>query len=148
MTRPLLPTSNPPDVTGRIWERHVFVCTSGDWCPRKDGDGLGVHAKFKKLVKEAGLGGRVRVNNSGCLDQCGHGPMVVIYPDAVWYWGVQPDDVAEIVSEHLIAGRPVERLIYRNTPGKNKLPRDAQERPIGRPQRQPAAHAEPAEETP
>jgi (2Fe-2S) ferredoxin len=134
--------STPPDITGRIWERHVFVCTSGDWCPRKDGDGLGVHAKFKKLVKEAGLGGRVRVNNSGCLDQCGHGPMVVIYPEAVWYWGVQPEDVAEIVAEHLVAGRPVERLVYRNTPGKNKLPRDEHERPIGRPERLPATHAE------
>jgi (2Fe-2S) ferredoxin len=124
-----------PEVTGRIWERHVFVCTSGDWCPQVDGDGLGVHARFKKLVAQAGLKGHVRVNHSGCLDQCGHGPMVVIYPDAVWYWGVQPEDVEEIVREHLIGGRPVERLRYRNTPGKNKLPRDPEGRPIGRPER-------------
>jgi (2Fe-2S) ferredoxin len=123
------------EITGRIWEKHVFVCTSGDWCPRVDGDGLGVHARFKKLVKEAGLGDRVRVNNSGCLDQCGHGPMVVVYPEAVWYWGVQPEDVDEIVRKHLIGGRPVERLRYRNKPGKNKLPRDDQGRPIGRPAR-------------
>jgi (2Fe-2S) ferredoxin len=119
-------------VTGRIWERHVFVCTGGDWCATVDGDGLGVHAQFKRQVAQAGLKGRVRVNHSGCLDQCGHGPLVVVYPEAVWYAGVRPEDVEEIVREHLIGGRPVERLVYRNRPGKNKLARDEQGRPIGR----------------
>lgn len=123
------------EVTGEIWQKHVFVCTSGDWCPAKDGDGLGVHALLKKRVAEAGLKGRVRVNHSGCLDQCGHGPMVVVYPEAVWYWGVRPEDVEQIVQEHLVAGRPVERLRYRNKPGKNKLPRDADGRAVGRPAR-------------
>lgn len=122
-------------VTEHPFERHVFVCTSGDWCARIDGDGLGVHARLKSLVAQAGLKGRVRVNHAGCLDQCGHGPMVVVYPDNVWYWGVEPADVDEIVAEHLVGGRPVARLIYRNTPGKNKLPRDAEDRPIGRPPR-------------
>ena len=121
------------EITEKIWDKHVFVCTSGDWCPTVDGDGLGVHARFKKLVAEAGLKGRVRVNHSGCLDQCGHGPMVVVYPEAVWYCAVRPEDVDEIVREHLIGGRPVERQRYRNKPGKNKLPRDQQGRPIGRP---------------
>lgn len=123
------------EVTEHLFERHVFICTSGDWCAQRDGDGLGVHARFKKLVAQAGLQGRVRVNHAGCLDQCGHGPMVVVYPDNVWYWGVEPADVDEIVSEHLVGGRPVQRLVYRNTPGKNKLPRDAEGRPIGRPTR-------------
>lgn len=122
-------------VTGHIFEKHVFVCTSGDWCSSVDGDGLGVHARLKQAVKAAGLNGRVRVNHSGCLDQCGYGPMVVVYPENVWYWGVQPADVDEIVREHLVGGRPVQRLIYRNKPGKNKLQRDEQNRPIGRPKR-------------
>src|SRR5690348_13887445 len=69
------PATGDDELTGRIWERHVFVCTSGKHCPAVDGDGLGVHARLKALVKEAGLGARVRVNHSGCLDQCGHGPM-------------------------------------------------------------------------
>jgi (2Fe-2S) ferredoxin len=121
-------------VTDHIFEKHVFVCTGGDWCATVDGDGLGVHARLKKAVKAAGLNVRVRVNHSGCLDQCGFGPMVVVYPENVWYWGVQPGDVDEIVREHLVGGRPVQRLIYRNRPGKNKLQRDERSRPIGRPE--------------
>ena len=123
------------DVTDVIWEKHVFVCTSGKYCPEVDGDGLGVHPALKRQVAAAGLKGRVRVNHSGCMDQCGHGPMVVVYPEAVWYAGVRPEDVEEIVREHLAGGRPVERLRYRNRPGKNKLPRDDHNRPIGRPAR-------------
>lgn len=107
-----------------IWEKHVFVCTSGTWCPAVDGDGIGVHARLKALVKQAGLTGRVRVNHSGCFDQCGHGPMVVIYPENVWYAHVTPEDTEEIVQSHLIGDRPVERLRYRASPGKHKLPRD------------------------
>jgi (2Fe-2S) ferredoxin len=127
--------STPQQDEQPIWQRHVFVCTSGSWCPAVDGDGLGVHARLKQLVAEAGLKATTRVNHSGCFDQCGYGPMVVIYPEGVWYWGVQPEDVDEIVSEHLIGGRPVERLRYRNTPGKHKLPRDEDNRLVGRPDR-------------
>jgi len=129
------PSTSSDGPTGAIFERHVFICTRGDWCAEIDGDGLGVHTRMKKLVKAAGLTGRVRINHSGCLDQCGHGPMMVVYPDNVWYWGLHPDDVDEIVREHLVAGRPVEHLIYRNKPGQNKLKRDASRCPIGRPRR-------------
>ena len=59
--------------------------------------------------------------------------MAVVYPDAVWYAGLTPDDAAEIVREHLARGRPVERLRYRPpTMGSHKLERDADGRPIGR----------------
>jgi len=126
------------EITGHLFERHVFVCTGGDYCATIDGDGRGVHGRLKSLVAQAGLKGRVRVNHAGCLDQCGFGPMVVVYPDNVWYAMVTPDDVPEIVQEHLIGGRPVQRLVYRNKPGKNKLPRDEHDRPIGRPQREDA----------
>jgi len=65
---------------------------------------------MKDGVRSAGLGERVRVNKSGCLEQCEHGPTVVVYPEEVWYGFVKPEDVKEIVSEHLVNGRPVERL--------------------------------------
>jgi (2Fe-2S) ferredoxin len=51
--------------------------------------------------------------------------MVVVYPEDVWYCGVQVDDADEIVREHLIGGRPVERLRYRAAPGDNKSARPA-----------------------
>jgi (2Fe-2S) ferredoxin len=65
---------------------------------------------LKKLTDAAGLAGRVRINKSGCLDQCEHGPVMVVYPETVWYCNVRPEDAAEIVSEHLVGGRSVERL--------------------------------------
>ena len=108
-----------------VYERHVFVCTRGEWCPAVDGDGLGVHARLKALVKAAGLTDRVRINHSGCFSQCGHGPMLVVYPDAIWYAGVSPADAEEIFERHLLGGEPVERLRYRPaTMGPHKLPRD------------------------
>ena len=97
------------------FERHVFVCCNArpEGAPRpsctRDGSSA-LHAELQQGVKAAGLGGRVRINKSGCLDQCEHGPTVVVYPEAVWYGNVQPMDAAEIVAEHLVAGRPVERL--------------------------------------
>ena len=122
-----------------VYERHLFVCTDGEWCPSIDGDGIGVHARLKALAKERGLTDRVRVNHAGCFSQCGHGPMVVVYPDAVWYAAVTPGDADEIFQRHMIGGRPVERLLY-DPPetGPHKLPRDEENRPIGRPAAWPA----------
>ncbi len=116
-----------------VFERHVFVCTSGDWCPSVDGDGIGVHAALKAAVREAGLADRVRVNHAGCFNQCGHGPMAVVYPEGTWYRALTVDDVGEIVERHLRRGVPVDRLIYDPpTPGAHKLDREADGRPRGR----------------
>lgn len=116
-----------------MYERHVFVCTSGEWCPTVDGDGLGVHAVLKARAAEAGLADRVRINRSGCFSQCGNGPMVVVYPDGIWYAAVSPNDADEIVLRHLVGGEPVERLRFRpRTLGAHELERDAEGRPIGR----------------
>jgi len=97
------------------FERHVFVChnvrPSAAPRPSCTSDGKSeLHARLSQLTKEAGLAGRVRINKSGCLDQCEHGPTVVVYPEAVWYGGVKLEDAEEIVAEHLLGGRPVERL--------------------------------------
>jgi (2Fe-2S) ferredoxin len=97
------------------FERHVFVCHNvrpeGAPRPSCTVDGKSdLHAALQQLAKEAGLSGKVRINKSGCLDQCEHGPTVVVYPEAVWYGRVQPEDAAEIVQEHLVGGHPLERL--------------------------------------
>ena len=105
----------------RPFEKHVFVCTGGKTCP-EDGVSIAVHSRLKELVKGAGLSGSIRINNAGCMDQCGNGPMVVVYPECVWYCGVKPEDAEVIFREHLVAGRPVERLIYHPPhPGSNKV---------------------------
>ncbi len=97
------------------FEHHVFVCHNmrpAD-APRPSctADGKSdLHTLLQQLSKEAGLAGRVRINKSGCLDQCEHGPTVVVYPEAVWYGNVRPEDAEAIVQEHLVGGRPVERL--------------------------------------
>ena len=97
------------------FERHVFVCTNTrpQDAPRPSCNANGkseLHTAIQQLAKAAGLAPRIRINKSGCLDQCEHGPTVVVYPEAVWYGHVRPEDAAEIVNEHLIGGRPVERL--------------------------------------
>lgn len=101
------------------YRHHVFVCTSGKTCPLSGS--LEVHAALKKAVAGAGLKGEVRVNHAGCMNQCGHGPMVVIYPDNIWYHNVGVESVQQLVSQHLLAGKVVEQLLYIAPPGDNKL---------------------------
>src|SRR5438046_5775974 len=103
------------------YDRHVFVCTSGDTCPEQ-----GDVEKFVKVlrdgVKSAGKQGEIRVNKAGCFSQCGHGPMMVVYPENVWYAGVKESDLPEILSSHIVDGKPVERLRYDpGKPGANKI---------------------------
>ena len=54
--------------------------------------------------------GKVRINKAGCMDRCDEGPVLVVYPEAVWYQYVDTDDIEEIIQEHLVHGRVVERL--------------------------------------
>lgn len=100
------------------FDRHIFICTnqrppenSRGCC---DATGLGqLQLQFKKELAARGLKGNIRANKAGCLDQCEHGPTVVVYPEAVWYGGVTAADVPEIVASHLVNGVPVARLQMR-----------------------------------
>jgi (2Fe-2S) ferredoxin len=99
-----------------IFHKHIFVCTNqrdkdhprGCCDPTGEGE---LQKHFKKVLAEHGVRNNVRANKAGCLDQCEHGPNVVVYPDAVWYGHVTKDDVEEIVTSHIIGGKPVQRLI-------------------------------------
>ncbi|MDL2337882.1 MAG: (2Fe-2S) ferredoxin domain-containing protein [Pseudomonadota bacterium] len=105
------------------FSRHVFFCLNqrdkdDESCARQ-----GAQAGFercKSRVKEAGLAGagKVRVNKAGCLDRCSGGPVVVVYPEAVWYTFVDNGDIDEIVESHLKNGRVVERLLLPPSVGK------------------------------
>ena len=80
-----------------------------------------MYAALKKGAKDAGLKGTVRINQAGCMNQCGHGPMVVVYPDDVWYAHVDVHGAERILREHLVAGRPVESYRHIAPPGDNKI---------------------------
>ena len=102
------------------YDRHAFVCTSGETCPTQ-----GDTEKYVKLLRAgAQKAGRsdIRINKSGCFSQCGHGPMIVVYPEDVWYAGVQESDLEEILTSHIIGGVPVDRLRYApGVKGANKI---------------------------
>ncbi len=79
---------------------------------------------LKRGVAERGLKGLVRINHSGCMNQCGHGPMVVVYPEDTWYCGVDVEGARRVLDEHLVGGTVVEVYRYVAPPGDNKLVND------------------------
>lgn len=97
------------------YTHHVFFCCNqrqdGEaCCADRDAQAMRDYAKSKvKSLMLAGPG-KVRVNQAGCLDRCAEGPVIVIYPEEVWYTYVDKADIDEIIEEHLINGRVVERL--------------------------------------
>ena len=125
-----------------VYEKHVFVCTRGEWCPSIDGDGIGVHAALKEAVRAAGLSDRIRINHAGCFSQCGNGPMAVVYPEGTWYAALTPADVPEIVERHLVGRRAGRAAALR--PGHHgRAPAAARRRMAARSAA--AAHGPPAE---
>lgn len=97
------------------FKNHLFFCLNkrnngSDCCDQHNAFALFEYAKNR--VKELGLSGpgKVRVNKAGCLDRCNDGPVMVVYPEGIWYTFVDTEDIEEIIQSHLILGRPVERL--------------------------------------
>lgn len=74
-----------------------------------------IQEAFKKSIEENGLAGEVKLVQTGCFGLCALGPVVIVYPEGTFYSQVKPEDVEEIVSEHLLKGRIVERLVYDET---------------------------------
>jgi (2Fe-2S) ferredoxin len=99
------------------FEKHIFICNNqrpagnprGSCDPNAQAE---LHRLFKIKLAERGISGdRVRANKSGCLEQCEHGPTVVVYPEGVWYGRVTAADVDEIIEQHIVGGLPVARLV-------------------------------------
>jgi (2Fe-2S) ferredoxin len=94
---------------------HMFFCTNlrEDGCACCQNHAAQAMRDYAKArTKQLGLTGPggVRVNTAGCMDRCAEGPVIVVYPEAVWYTYVDKEDIDEIVEEHLRNGRVVERL--------------------------------------
>src|SRR3712207_2479180 len=91
-------------------ERHILVCT-GDDCRKRNGKK--VCRAFKEVLADRGLKRRVRVLEIDCFDQCAHGPIALVYPDATWYAGLDEEDVEAVVDRHLLGGEPVVEKLYK-----------------------------------
>ncbi|NLO27562.1 MAG: FAD-dependent oxidoreductase [Actinobacteria bacterium] len=94
----------------------VLVCTGGGCIASGS---LEVSAAFKEEIANQGLSNFNQVIETGCLGPCAVGPVVLIYPDGVFYQNVKLEDVPEIVSEHLLKGRIVQRLVS-HAPGTDR----------------------------
>ncbi|MBA2731315.1 MAG: (2Fe-2S) ferredoxin domain-containing protein [Acidobacteria bacterium] len=87
---------------------HVLVCNHIT-CLRRGGK---ASAKtLKRALKDRDLSAQVLVTKVKCLDQCGRGPVMVVYPDGVWYGGVDEETARAIVREHLEEGHAVEKRV-------------------------------------
>jgi (2Fe-2S) ferredoxin len=96
-------------------KRHIFICTSSringqqkGYCHTKQS--VELVNQFMEEISDRDLGGEVFVSNTGCFGICEKGPIVVVYPDNVWYGAVSGDDVEEIMEEHIENDRVVTRL--------------------------------------
>ncbi len=93
---------------------HVLIC-GGTGCTSSGS--TAVHDKFVSELAAHGLENEIKLVQTGCFGLCALGPVVIVYPEGTFYSRVTADDIPEIVSEHLLKGRPVQRLVYDETDG-------------------------------
>jgi len=106
-----------------IYDKHIFICTNqrAEGAHRKscgEAHGMEIVDAFKKRLKELNLPLKLRAQKAGCLDICDYGQTIAVYPDGVFYVGVELADVEEIIQEHIINNRVVERLKLQNVRAK------------------------------
>ena len=98
------------------YNKHILVCTK----EREEGSqrgscsvsgGLDIRNQLVRLINSNGLKGKVRATKSGCMDCCEVGPVVVIYPQNIWYVGVSQDDIDEIFNRSILKDQIIKRLI-------------------------------------
>ncbi|MTI49805.1 MAG: NADH-quinone oxidoreductase subunit NuoF [Firmicutes bacterium] len=94
-----------------IYRSHVLIC-GGTGCTSSKSDKL--QEKFEKLLVEKELDKEVKVVRTGCFGLCEAGPIIIVYPEGSFYSQVKIDDVEEIIEEHLLKGRIVKRLLFKD----------------------------------
>lgn len=104
------------------FDKHIFICTNqragkpGEKPSCGETHGMEIVESFKSKLKAKKLPVKVRAQRAGCLDICTYGQTIAVYPEGVFYVGVELNDVDEIIDEHIINNRPVKRLVL--TPDK------------------------------
>lgn len=103
-----------------IYDKHIFICTNqrAPGAARKscgEAHGMEIVDAFRKKLKELKLPIKLRAQKAGCLDICDFGQTIAIYPEGVFYVGVELTDVDEIIQEHIINNKPVTRLLLKRS---------------------------------
>ena len=101
-----------------MYRSHILVC-GGTGCTSSGS--ARIITAFEKELEAVGLSEEVKVIRTGCFGLCALGPIVVVYPEGAFYSMVKPEDVHEIVEEHLLKGRIVKRLLYSETVEDNSI---------------------------
>ena len=99
-----------------MYRSHVLVC-GGTGCTSSNSQQI-IDA-LETEIAAAGLADEVKVVKTGCFGLCALGPIMIVYPEGSFYSEVKPSDVPEIVQEHLLKGRIVKRLLYKETVQEN-----------------------------
>lgn len=100
------------------YEQHIFICTNQreggkQCCANQHASETLNYLKTKIKLLELNGKGKIRINNAGCMDRCVDGPVLVVYPQGVWYQYKNFADIDEIIEQHLIQGKIVERLVLK-----------------------------------
>lgn len=101
-----------------MYRSQVLIC-GGTGCTSSGSDKIA--KRLQEEIDKNGLTDEVMVVRTGCFGLCALGPIMIVYPEGTFYSMVKEDDIAEIVSEHLLKGRVVTRLVYDETIGENEI---------------------------
>ncbi|MEN8193048.1 MAG: (2Fe-2S) ferredoxin domain-containing protein [Bacteroidota bacterium] len=102
------------------YQKHIFICEKDDKNSCGGAGSFKIRKKLKSRLKELNLSKSIRANSSGCLGQCKHGPVAVVYPEGIWYKGLREEDVETIIQKHLVGNKPVKGLLLSDDDSERK----------------------------
>ena len=96
------------------YQRHAILCAGKKCEPAEDRAAI---QYLKKRLADEGLEGAVRANRAGCLGVCEQGPIMVVYPEGLWYCRLNEENLDRVIEQHFKHGKPVDELIFHKAEG-------------------------------